>query len=130
MGSSVSSAPGPYARPPPTPDHQLLNTMWGFEVQRRFSARGISCNSGHPGSGLYTGLGGASTAAVVLRATLIPLLTPLLWLIGFSQTWHDGGVAELAACDAPEGGLYFYRDRLSQASTAARDPAACEWVWA
>ena len=103
--------------------------MWAFEVQRRFCHRGITSNSGHPGSGLYTGLGGASTLATVLRATLIPLLTPLLWIFGFSQSWHEGGVAELAACDTPTGGLYLYRAQVSEASAGARDAAACAWVW-
>jgi NAD(P)-dependent dehydrogenase (short-subunit alcohol dehydrogenase family) len=59
---------------------KLLNTVWGFEVQRRFAADGVTCNSVHPGSGLSTGLGlgAGSTLAAALRYTLIPLATPLM----------------------------------------------------
>ena len=90
----------------------------------------MTANSVHPGAGLYTGLGPKGALAWLLRATLVPLLTPLLWLVGFSQTWREGGVAELAAADAAQGGLYFHRHWEAQASAAVRDAATGEWVWA
>jgi NAD(P)-dependent dehydrogenase (short-subunit alcohol dehydrogenase family) len=126
VGAPLDSADGLAAYA----NSKLLNSVWAFEVQRRYSAAGVTCNSGHPGSGLYTGLGGKGALATLLRATLIPLLTPLLWLAGYSQTWHEGGVAEVAAADAAEGGLYFFRHWQATASPAASDPAVGAWVWA
>ena len=110
---------------------KLLNTVWGFEVQRRFAAEGVTCNSVHPGSGLYTGLGlgGGSTLAAALRYTLMPLITPLMWVLGHSQTWAEGAAAELAAADAAEGGQYFARCAPAAASAAARDPDLAAYVW-
>jgi NAD(P)-dependent dehydrogenase (short-subunit alcohol dehydrogenase family) len=108
---------------------KLLNSVWALEVQRRFAAEGVSANSVHPGAGLYTGLGPKGWGAWLLRATIVPLLTPLMWAVGFSQTWREGGVAELAAADAAEGGLYFHRHWVSQASEHARDAATGAWVW-
>ena len=110
---------------------KLLNSVWGFEVQRRFAAEGVTCNSVHPGSGLYTGLGlgGGSTLAAALRYTLMPLITPLMWILGKSQTWAEGAAAELAAADAADGGLYFARCVPAAASAAARDPDLAAYVW-
>ena len=110
---------------------KLLNTVWGFEVQRRFAADGVTCNSVHPGSGLSTGLGlgAGSTLAAALRYTLIPLATPLMWLLGHSQSNAEGAAAEIAAADAAEGGQYFSRCAPAVASAAARDADLGAYVW-
>ena len=113
-------------------DSKLLNTLWGFQVQKRYYEKyGISCNSVHPGSGLFTNLGrrDASTAFRMVIVPLLGILLPVLWCIGFSQTWHDGGVAELAACEMTEGGKYLYRQYPSTASPTAMDENIQNWCW-
>lgn len=113
-------------------DSKLLNTLWGFQVQKRYYEKyGISCNSVHPGSGLFTNLGrrDASTAFRMAIVPLLGILTPVLWCIGFFQTWHDGGVAELAACELTEGGKYLYRQYPSIASPTAQDENIQNWCW-
>lgn len=113
-------------------DSKLLNHLWGFQVQKRYFAKyGVSCNSVHPGSGLFTNLGrrDASSAFKCIVTPLLCILTPFLWCCGFFQTWHDGGIAELAACEAAHGGTYFYRHYPSTASAAARDEEVQNWSW-
>ena len=105
---------------------KLLNSLWAREVQRRFSAQNVTCTHGHPGSGLFTTLGGKQ---VILRNTVMLILAPILWLCGMSQTWHEGGIAELACAEAPTAGGYFYRQYPATASAAARDDALSAYVW-
>lgn len=110
---------------------KLFNTLWSFEVNKRFAAQGVTSNSVHPGSGLFTNLG-RGDASTLLKCVITPILAclaPLLWCCGFFQTWHDGGVAELAAAEAAQGGLYFYRHKVSTASKAARDEALQVWLY-
>ena len=52
-----------------------------------------------------------------------------MWLFGMSQTWREGGVAELAMAESAEGGGYFYRQFPATASAAARDDARAAYVW-
>lgn len=111
---------------------KLFNSLWGFQVQKRFGAVGVSCNSVHPGSGFFTNLG-RGDASLCLRIVTFPILllaAPFAWCLGFFQTWHDGGVAELAAAQATDGGQYFYRHWPSQASETARDEHVQDWLWA
>ena len=46
-----------------------------------------------------------------------------------SQTWHEGGVGELAMAEAPAGGGYFCRQWPATASAAARGDALAGYVW-
>lgn len=110
---------------------KLFNTLWSLQVQKRFGPVGVTSNSLHPGAGLFTNLGreDASTPLKVTATICLGLFAPLLWLAGYSQTWHQGGVAELAACEAPEGGLYFHRNYLSTASPTALDEEVQRWLW-
>lgn len=126
VSSEAFSAGGRYC------DSKLLNTLWGLGVHRRFNAKhGVSCNSGHPGSGLFTGLGrrDASTAMRVAIVPLLGLLAPFLWVFGFAQTWHEGGLAELACCEHSQSGLYFYRTSIAAPSAAASDERIQDWLW-
>ena len=110
---------------------KLFNTLWSFQVNQRYSAQGVTSNSVHPGSGLFTNLG-REDASTLLKCCILPFLycfAPLFWLFGFFQTWHDGGVANVAAAEYAEGGHYFYRHRVSRASATARDVALQEWVF-
>lgn len=110
---------------------KLFNSLWSFQVNKRFVAQGVTSNSVHPGSGLFTNLGrgDASTFLKCIITPILACLAPLMWCCGFFQTWHDGGVAELAAAESTEGGLYFYRHRVSTASKTARDEALQEWMY-
>lgn len=112
-------------------DTKLFNTLWSFEINKRFAAQGVTSNSVHPGSGLFTNLG-RTDASTFLKCMITPLLvclSPLLWCCGFFQTWYDGGIAEVAAAEATEGGLYFYRHKVSLASVKARDEVLREWLY-
>ena len=113
-------------------DSKLLNHLWGFQVQKRYYEKyGISCNSLHPGSGLFTNLGrrDASTAFRMVLEPLLGIVSPVLGCCGFFQTWHDGGLAELAACELTEGGKYLYRQYPSTASPTALDEEVQNWCW-
>ena len=112
-------------------DTKLFNTLWSFQVNKRFAAQGVTSNSVHPGAGLFTNLG-RGDASAFLKCILTPILVclaPLFWCFCFFQTWHDGGVAELAAAEAAQGGLYFFRHKVSTASARARDEALQEWLY-
>jgi hypothetical protein len=112
-------------------DSKLLNHLWGFAVHKRFADKGVTCNSVHPGSGLFTNLGrrDASAGFKMVITPLLGLLSPFLWCCGFFQTWHDGGVAELAAAEAESGGTYFYRHYPSTASATATNDEVQNWAW-
>jgi len=111
---------------------KLFNHLWSFQVDKRFRARGVTSNSLHPGSGLFTGLG-RTDAGLLLRYTLVPLLallSPLMWVVGLSQSWHDGGVAEAAAADDASSPHYFYRhNKLGAAPPEMADEKAQAWLW-
>lgn len=111
-------------------DSKLLNVMWAREVQRRYAKDGITATSLHPGNGMYTSIYRDSAVMRVLQYTLLPLLVPLLWLLGSFQTARAGGAAEVAAAESSEPGAYFHVLRRVDPSPAARDAAACERVWA
>ena len=91
---------------------KLFNHLWSFQLDKRFKAsHGVSSNSVHPGSGLFTNLG-RTDASSCFAATIVPILgclTPFLYCCGFSQTWNDGGDAEIAAAEHPTSPHYFYR---------------------
>ena len=113
-------------------DSKLLNHLWGFAVQKRYADKyGVTCNSVHPGSGLFTNLGrrDASTGFKMILTPMLGLLAPLLWCCGFFQTWHDGGVAEIAAAEAESGGVYYYRHYASTASATATNDEVQTWAW-
>ena len=112
---------------------KLMNHLWSFQVDKRYRSIGVTSNSLHPGSGLFTGLG-RTDASALLRYTLVPLLallSPLMWVVGFAQTWHDGGVAEAAAADDASSPHYFYRHiKSAQVPPEMGDEALQEWLWA
>jgi NAD(P)-dependent dehydrogenase (short-subunit alcohol dehydrogenase family) len=70
---------------------KLLNALWALEVQRRFAATGVTANALDPGVGLFTNLGPKAAWVTLLRATIIPLLAPFMWLAGLYQTRAGGG---------------------------------------
>ena len=110
---------------------KLFNTLWANHANRLFESKGVSVVSGHPGSGLFTNLGrgDASTFFKIAITPLLYLFTPLAWATGHFQTWHDGGVAELAMCESKEGGIYFDRHRKSVPSAQGSDESLQVWLW-
>lgn len=131
VGSDVSGKIEEFSTVKFYSNSKFFNTGWADQIQKRYSAKGVTANSCHPGSGLFTNLGrgDASTAMRVTVSCLVTVLYPLLWVVGFAQSWHDGGVAELAACEASEGGIYFYRHYPSTPSEAAQNEGIQLWVW-
>jgi len=110
---------------------KLFNTLWALHANKLYSGRGVTVTSGHPGSGLFTGLG-RGDASPLFKAAITPvlyLLAPLAWAVGHFQTWHDGGVAELAMCEYPEGGVYFDKHRRATPSQQALDVQLQSWLW-
>jgi len=110
---------------------KLFNTLWALYADKLYSGRGVTVTSGHPGSGLFTGLG-RGDATPLFKAAITPvlyLLAPLAWMVGHFQTWHDGGVAELAMCECPEGGVYFDKHRRASPSEQALDVQLQTWLW-
>lgn len=108
-------------------------------MNRRFGADGVTCNSVHPGAGLYTGLGRQNVSratARLLEYTLIPLLAPLPLGRGLLPDLAQRRSSRSSRSSPrsrrprpPEDGLYLNRHWRAEASRGARDPAACAWVW-
>lgn len=128
----ISGASTPFSPVVMYSNSKLFNTLWAYQVQKRYYTQyGITCNSLHPGSGLFTNLGrgDASTCLRCLITPILILITPFAWLIGFFQTWRQGGIAELAAAEVKDGGIYLFRDKPSVSSKTSLDLDTQEWLW-
>ena len=131
VGDDITGKALPYDLTKWYSNSKLFNALWGFQVQKRYSSVGVTCNSLHPGSGLFTNLG-REDASPLFRAIITPFLyfiSPFAWLFGMAQTWHQGGVAELAACEAAKGGQYLWRHRPYEACKTAKDEELQNYLW-
>ena len=82
--SDLTGVDGPFSGVQYYNNSKLLNSLYAFQVNKRFSQNGITCNSVHPGSGLFTNLGRGEISCFT-RAAVASLLTifyPVFWLIG------------------------------------------------
>lgn len=131
VGDDITGKDTPYDLTKWYSNSKLFNALWGFQIQKRYSSVGVTCNSLHPGSGLFTNLGreDASPLLKIFITPLLYLISPFAWLFGMAQTWHQGGIAELAACEAAEGGQYFWRHRKYEACKSAKDEELQNYVW-